>query len=86
VKEMTDRWDADTETWDYDKGDCPYCGMTMYENPDPEIKYSNYSSVRNHDDDIVNLCYQCIKYMKMRGEIVDKRISEWHWIHEFVYK
>jgi hypothetical protein len=72
----------------YDKGTCPYCNMTMYENPDPDIKYSDYSSVSKHDNhnDITKVCYQCIKYMRMRGEIVDKKISEWHWIHEFVYK
>jgi hypothetical protein len=47
---MADRWDADTETWFLDVGRCPYCHKTLYINPDPDIKYTGYTSVREPDN------------------------------------
>lgn len=42
----------------------------MYENPDPDIKYSNYSSVSKHDNhnDIVKVCDQCVRDIRTRGD------------------
>jgi hypothetical protein len=56
--------------------------MTIYENPDPDLKYSNYSSVSKHDNhnDIVKGCHQCVRDLRTRGEIVVKKIAEWTYI------
>ena len=83
--EMTDKWDPDTETYDYDIGACPYCNCALYLND--ELSIRNYNTVKTKDNEIIWICYACTRDLQSRREITSIFVNEEgsRYSYEFVH-
>jgi hypothetical protein len=79
---MMKMYDVTTDTWYVQEGKCPYCEIQLYSNEG--LNDSNSFIVRCHDNQIIKLCKDCIRYMSLSREIVQVKISDYSYIYEFV--
>jgi hypothetical protein len=70
--------------WEMEVGICPYCTKQLIENEG--LAYRNYSKVRCHDKQIIDICSDCIRYMLIGHELVEIVVIENNadCSHEFV--